>query len=84
MNVTPGWSFHSADFSIRASGVDYALGRVVLVRCAPDRDRWRSMSRRLQVGYKLYATGRGRTFEEALHHANQDALAARPIPEQTY
>ena len=70
MQVETGWRFYSADFS----QLDRP-GCVLLVRDAPDYDRWQELARTADEDESdglpaLYASGSGDSFEEALEHAN--------------
>lgn len=85
MNITHGWRFFSADFSVQANrGDDDVYGHVMLMREPTDRFRWHQMpedAKAADDGPPLYVVGRGLTLEDAVHAANAAALRAKPIPE---
>lgn len=72
--VTPGWRFLSADFSVQALG-GREFGRVTLVRDPEQRTKWHALpedQRDADDGPALYVSGLGKT----LSHALQDACTS--------
>ena len=84
IEIEEGWRFDSADFSVRAARDNDADGNVLLVRDKESKAAWHRLPEYVKEdddGPALYATGRGKTIEEAVAMANTAARNARPITE---
>lgn len=79
--VAEGWRFYSADFSITAHQPSQP-GYVMLIRDEIGYKKWHSMDEAAKEEIPLFITGRGVTFEKALLHANENAIAAAPTQQQ--
>ena len=80
MQISPGWRFYAADFS-----VPERPGCATLVRQPDEVARWHKMPDDAKEDEDncppLFVSGRGMTFEEAIADANQIAENAKPIAE---
>lgn len=80
MDIEKGWVLSTADFSMVAAWKYSETGTVNLVRVKDDLNAWLKLTADEREEYEIYATGRGKTFEEALVNANLEARSYKPIP----
>jgi len=76
--IPAGWAFISADFSMQASGRS-EYGGVMLVRDKNEKHKWNQLSDEEKESTALYASGSGKTLQEAIVAASLKAVGYGPI-----
>ena len=77
IEIQKGWNFNTADFSLIASGQKNRNGTVHLIREPSQKELWHEQIDGIEEDLwpPLYATGQGKTIEEAVACANANAKA---------
>ena len=76
--IPDGWVFLSADFSMQANGRS-EYGGAMLMRNKHSRHKWHTLSDEDKEKVPLYASGSGKTLQEAIAAASLKAIKYGPI-----